>query len=95
MKKKKKRRTLACRNITMISGTKGDGEVRVLNSREWHERRYTPAEFLPPLAFFFLCFLFIAKVRSQDQRGKRARRHDRVEADEGRTMHTMGVLLED
>lgn len=59
VKREKKGGTLACRNITMISGTKGDGEVRVLNSREWHEVVYArgipSASSLfspPPLSFY-------------------------------------------
>lgn len=47
----KKRGILACRNITTISGTKSDGEVRVLNSHEWHEVVY--ARGIPSASFFF------------------------------------------
>lgn len=97
VKREKKGGTLACRNITMISGTKGDGEVRVLNSREWHEVVY--ARGIPSASSLFppspSAFFLLRKVRSEDRRGKRARRYDRVGADGGRTMHTMGVLLED
>lgn len=52
---KVKRRILACRNITTVSGTKGDGEVRVLNSHEWHEMVY--ARGIPSVSSFFFRLL--------------------------------------
>lgn len=45
----------------MISGTKGDGEVRVLNSREWHEVVYARGIPSASSLFYPLRFLFIAK----------------------------------
>lgn len=84
MKREKKEETLTCRNITTISGTKGDGEVRVLNSREWHEVVY--ARGIPSASSFFLPLLsfYCEEVRSEDRRrGKRARRRDRAGADRG------------
>lgn len=89
---KKKKKMLACRNIVTISGTKGDGEARVLNSREWHEAVYArgipsaPSSFCP-----YLRFLFIAKVRAEGRREEREQGgtvgRGRVRTDEGRTMH--------
>jgi len=76
----------------MISGTKGDGEVRVLNSHEWYEVVY--ARGIPSASFVFFPLLSFY-CKGALRRPARKERYDRVRADGGRTMHTMGVLLED
>lgn len=75
---------LACCNIVTISGTKDDGEARVLNSREWHEAVFRPRNSFRPFLFFFplpsLSF-YCEGARRRPARGKRVRRHGRVGAD--------------